>query len=203
MRKSDNGGVGPMQIQESEMNGEFFKVPVYKDGELTGEYDSFYAVSTYEDKDNPKYAGYKVLVIEDIKDHFQIGCGYIRRGIDRYRNIFIGLDSNNKGLYAFSNVYDKGNVNPLNSREYYENNFNDFSWTNLIAEHYKIAKNDPNYVYGDSNYLWNVLRYLDMDERGQVVISYDCKGEKINIVLNNLNIDKTMTENYNNGMQRR
>jgi len=196
------GTVNPMRIDPKEMNGEFFKVPVYENGAFTGEYDCFYAVATEADKNNPKYAGYKVLAIDNLKEHFQIGCAYIRRGIDRYKNIWIGLDSNNKGLYAFSNVYEKGYVTPEHNREYYQDNPSDFSWINLIAEHYKVAKKDPDFVYGDPIYLANVLRYLPLKD-GKALIEYDYKGETIVIELvNELLLDNVEVENYNNGQQR-
>lgn len=194
----------PMRIDPIENNGELFRnIPVYKDGKLTGEYDSFYVVAKEADKNNPKYAGYKVLAIDNLIDHFQIGCANIRRGIDRYRNIFIAVDSNNKGLYAFTNVYDKALFDIPNSREYYENNFNDFTWTDFIARHYKLVKNKPDFVYGDPNYIWNVLRYLETDDNGVIHIEYDYKGETIKVELTNQNVlDKNEVDNYNNDMRR-
>lgn len=194
----------PMRIDPIENNGEFFRnIPVYKDGKLTGEYDSFYVVAKEADKNNPKYAGYKVLAIDNLIDHFQIGCANIRRGIDRYRNIFIAVDSNNKGLYAFTNVYDKALFDIPNSREYYENNFNDFTWTDFIAKHYKLVKNKPDFVYGDPNYIWNVLRYLEVDANGVIHIEYDYKGETIKVELTNQNmLDKNEVDNYNSNLRR-
>lgn len=194
----------PMRIDPIENNGEFFRnIPVYKDGKLTGEYDSFYVVAKEADKNNPKYAGYKVLAIDNLIDHFQIGCANIRRGIDRYRNIFIAVDSNNKGLYAFTNVYDKALFDIPNSREYYENNFNDFTWTDFIAKHYKLVKNKPDFVYGDPNYIWNVLRYIQTDANGVIYIEYDYKGETIKVELTNQNmLDKNEVDNYNSNLRR-
>ncbi len=194
----------PMRIDPNENNGEFFRnIPVYKDGKLTGEYDNFYVVAKESDKNDPKYAGYKVLAIENLADNFQIGCANIRRCIDRYRNIFIGLDSNNKGLYAFTNVYDKALFDIPNSREYYENNLNDFTWTDFIARHYKIVKNNPDFVYGDPNYIWNVLRYLQADDKGVILIEYDYKGETIKVELTNQNmLDKNEVDTYNNNLRR-
>lgn len=194
----------PMRIDPNENNGEYFRnIPVYKDGKLTGEYDSFYVVAKEADKNNPKYAGHKVLVIENLADNFQIGCANFRRCIDRYKNIFIALDAYNKGLYAFTNVYDKALFDIPNSREYYENNFNDFTWTDFIARHYKLVKNKPDFVYGDPNYIWNVLRYLETDANGVIHIEYDYKGETIKVELTNQNmLDKNEVDNYNNDMKR-
>lgn len=192
------GAPNPGRIDPKQMNGEFFKVEVYKDGVFTGEYDTFYAVATEADKSNPKYAGYKVLAIDNLKEHFQIICGYFSKCIYRYKSASIALDAYNKGLYAFSNVYDKNLVVTPHSREYYQEHFDDFSWTNLIAEHYKKVNNDPNFVYGDPNYLNNVLRYLPLTD-GKAMISYKWRGEDITVELYNQNLlDKSEVVNYNN-----
>lgn len=198
-----NKGIGPMQIQKGEMNGEYFNVPVYENGILTGEYDEFYSVDYEEERQQYEEKGYKVLVTTNLEDNFQIGCAYFHRCIDRYKNIFIALDAYNKGLYAFSNIFKFDYVIPEQERGYYEETLNDFSWVNFIADHYKIKENDPGCVYGDPNYIWNVLRYMTYDELGNTSINYDCKGEPISVVLTNNNlVDKSLDNNYNIGSTR-
>lgn len=198
-----NGGIGPMQIQKGEINGEYFNVPVYENGTLTGEYDEFYVVDYEEERKKYEEEGYKVLVSTNLEDNFQIGCAYFRRCINRYKNIFIALDAYNKGLYAFSNVFNDDYITPEQEKDYYQENLNDFSWVNFISDYYKVRKNNPDYVYGDPNYIWNVLRYMIYDELGTTLISYDCEGEALNVALTNNNlVDKNLDNDYNIGPTR-
>ena len=86
---------------------------------------------------------------------------------------------------------------------YYQENLNDFSWVNFISDYYKVRKNNPDYVYGDPNYIWNVLRYMIYDELGTTSISYDCEGEALNVALTNNNlVDKNLDNDYNIGPTR-
>lgn len=195
--KEKQGACGPMQLQVGPMHKEHFKVPVYRNGKMTGEYDEFW-VADAERLDDPFFEGKKVLVIQNLEDNFQIGTAYLRRCIDRYKNIFLALDAYNKGLYALTNVYDGNYVEPPESLEYYQENFNDFSWTNLINLHYQKKNNDPNYVYGDPNYLWNVLKYLSTNENFEAKIDYYYNGELISVILTNTNyLDNALSSEYN------
>ena len=71
---------------------------------------------------------------------------------------------------------------------HYENDFNDFSWTSIIPSVY--GEN-----YGDKNYIWNVLRFLDTGTRGEADIKYYYNDELISIDLTNTNV-------YNNDLVR-
>ncbi|MCM1052628.1 MAG: hypothetical protein NC483_01435 [Ruminococcus sp.] len=191
----------PMQLNG--MSGEYFSnIPVYSNGVLTGEYDSFYAFS----KDDPRIAEHpndKILIIENVEDNFQISCAQTRRCIDRYKDVFIVIDSYNKGLYAFTNLYDNPLIEVPHDLEYYKNNFNDFSWTTLIQEYYKVKTGDPTYVYGDPNYLWNVLKHVDMGDSSSVMIRYYYQGELIEVSLTNTNkLDNSVFDEYNNSLGR-
>jgi len=67
----------------------------------------------------------------------------------------------------------------------------------------KIVKNNPDFVYGDPNYIWNVLRYLQADDKGVILIEYDYKGETIKVELTNQNmLDKNEVDTYNNNLRR-
>ena len=180
-----NNFCNPMQVS-TKHSGELFVIPIYENGILTGEYDKFYVFS----KDDPKLKEHpndKVLIIEDSKDNFQIGCACFWQTIDKYKNVFLALDAYNKGLSAFSNLYEKPLISVANTLEYYENNFNDFSWLSYINEYYKIAKNDEYFTHGDPNYVLNVLRYLETNNLGTTEISYYYKGEQIEFSLINTN----------------
>ena len=147
----------------------------------TGEYDEFY-VADARHLDDPRLEGKNYLVMQNLEDNFRIGCAQLRRCIDKYENIFIAVDAYNKGLYAMSNVCSEENLN------YYQNNFEDFSWVNLIPSHY--GEN-----YGDKDYIWHVLRYLDTDVRGEANIEYFYGSELIKVDLTNTNV-------YNNELKR-
>ena len=120
--------------------------------------------------------------MQDLEDNFQIGCAIFRRCIDRYENIFMAVDAYNKGLYAMSNVCDESTL------EHYKTDFTDFSWTKLIPEAYGEQ-------YGDKDYIWHVLRYLDTNTRGEANIEYFYQGELIRVDLTNTNV-------YNNELAR-
>ena len=179
------GACGPMQLQVSSFHNdnaiECVKVPVYENGEFTGEYDEFY-VADARHLDDPRLAGKNYLVMQNLEDNFRIGCAQLRRCIDKYKNIFIAVDAYNKGMYAMSNVCSEDELN------YYENNLEDFSWVNLIPNHY--GEN-----YGDKDYIWHVLRYLDTGTRGEANIEYNYKDELIKVDLTNTNV-------YNNELGR-
>jgi len=180
-RVNSGGASGPMQIQVNAMHNEYFSVPVYKDGIFTGEYDEFYAVD--ESKANsPEFVGKNIKIIQNLEDNFQIGCAHLRRCIDKYKNIFIALDAYNKGLYAFEMSASAEDI------RYYQENIGDFNWTNIIPQ--KFGQN-----YGDANYLYNVLRYLDTDANGIATIKYFYKGELKVVDLINTNV-------YNNEFSR-
>lgn len=175
---NSGGACGPMQIQVEAFHNdndiEFCQVPVYENGEFTGEYDEFYIADATK-LDDPRLEGKNYLVIQNLEDNFQIGCAMLRRCIDKYKNIFIAIDAYNKGLYALSSVCDE------NSLEHYQNDFSDFSWVNLIPNKYGED-------YGDKDYIWHVLRYLDTDNRGEATIEYYYEGEKIVVELTNTNV---------------
>ena len=179
------GACGPMQLQVSSFHNdnaiEYVKVPVYENGEFTGEYDEFY-VADVRHLDDPRLEGKNYLVMQNLEDNFRIGCAQLRRCIDKYENIFIAVDAYNKGLYAMSNVCIEETLN------HYQNNFEDFSWVNLIPSHY--GEN-----YGDKDYIWHVLRYLDTDVRGEANIEYFYGSELIKVDLTNTNV-------YNNELKR-
>lgn len=175
---NSSGACGPMQLQVNAFHNddaiEYIKVAVYEDGVFTGKYDEFY-VADANRLDDPRLEGKNYLVIQDVQDHFQIACAQLQRCIEKYQNIFIAVDAYNKGLYALSSICDEETLN------YYQNNFNDFSWIDLILESY--GEN-----YGDKDYLWHVLRYLDTDTRGQTTITYYYQGEEINVDLTNTTV---------------
>ena len=182
---NSSGACGPMQLQVASFHNdnaiEFCQVPVYKDGELTGEYDEFY-IADERKLDDPRLIGKNYLVMQNLDNNFQIGCAQFRRCIDKYKNIFIAVDAYNKGLYAMSSVCSEETL------AHYQENFSDFSWTDVIPNNY--GEN-----YGDKNYIWNVLRYLDTDNRGSTLIEYEYLGEKITVDLTNTNV-------YNNELSR-
>lgn len=120
--------------------------------------------------------------MQNLEDNFQIGCAVLRRCIDRYKNIFIAVDAYNKGLYCLSNCCTEEQL------EHYKNDFTDFSWLNMIT-------NAKGTNYGDPNYIWNVLRYLDTGTRGEADIQYYYGDELINVDLTNTNV-------YNNEFKR-
>ena len=172
------GSCGPMQLQVSsfhnENNIEYMKVAVYKDGKPTGEYDEFY-VADERHLDDPRLEGKNYLVMQNLEDNFQIGCAQVQRCIERYKNIFLAVDAYNKGLYAFTNCCDDSTLN------YYQEHFEDFSWTNIIPEHFGES-------YGDKDYIWHVLRYLDTSTRGEANIEYNYQGQLIVVDLTNTNV---------------
>lgn len=182
---NSGGACGPMQLQVSSFHNdnaiEYCKIPVYENGEFTGEYDEFY-IADARRLDDPRLEGKNYLVMQDLEDNFQIGCAIFRRCIDRYENIFMAVDAYNKGLYAMSNVCDESTL------EHYKTDFTDFSWTKLIPEAYGEQ-------YGDKDYIWHVLRYLDTDTRGEANIEYFYQGELIRVDLTNTNV-------YNNELAR-
>lgn len=182
---NSGGACGPMQLQAEAFHNdnaiEYIKVPVYENGKMTGEYDEFY-VADHRHLDDPRLVGKNYLVMQKVEDHFQIGCAYLRECIDKYENIFIAIDAYNKGLYCLSNYCSEEQI------EHYKENLNDFSWTNIIPN----AKGNN---YGDPNYLWNVLRYLDTGTRGDAKIEYYYQDELIRIDLMNTNV-------YNNELSR-
>lgn len=171
-----SGACGPGQLQVAEFHNdnaiEHMVVPVYQDNVFTGEYDDFY-VADARRLDDPRLEGKNYLVMQDINDHFQIVCAYLRLCINRYRNIFIATDAYNKGLYCFSNVCDE------TTTTYYSNNLSDFSWAYIIPE----AKGNG---YGDAEYIWHVLSYLPAVDN-QIEIVYNYKDELIDIDLTNTN----------------
>lgn len=179
------GSVGPMQLQVDQYHNENaiekITVPVYENGKLTGEYDEFY-VADARHLDDPRLEGKNYLVMQNLEDNFQIGCAVLRRCIDRYKNIFIAVDAYNKGLYCLSNCCTEEQL------EHYKNDFTDFSWLNMIT-------NAKGTNYGDPNYIWNVLRYLDTGTRGEADIQYYYGDELINVDLTNTNV-------YNNEFKR-
>ncbi|MBE6154413.1 MAG: hypothetical protein E7163_02400 [Firmicutes bacterium] len=176
---------GPMQIQPSSYHNdnaiEYIKVPVYKNGKLTEEYDEFY-IADGRKLDDSRLKGKNYLVIQNEDDHFRIACAILRKCIDKYKNIFIAIDAYNKGIYALSSII------PKNELEYFKNDFNNFEWQEIIKS--KFGEN-----YGDKDYNDNVLRYLRTDAEGKARIEYDYKGEKIIIDLYN-------TRLYNNEITR-
>lgn len=175
---NSGGACGPMQLQVAAFHNddaiEYVKVPVYENGKLTGEYDEFY-VADERKLDDQRLVGQNYLVMQNLENNFQIGCAQLRRCIDKYKNIFLAADAYNKGLYALSSACNKETL------EHYENDFTDFSWTNIIPSVY--GEN-----YGDKNYIWNVLRYLDTGTRGYADIEYYYNGELISIDLTNTNV---------------
>ena len=182
---NSGGACGPMQLQVEAFHNdnaiEYLQVPVYENGKLTGEYDEFY-VADERKLDDPRLVGQNYLVMQNLENNFQIGCAQLRRCIDKYKNIFLAVDAYNKGLYAMSSACSEEEL------AHYENDFNDFSWTNIIPSVY--GEN-----YGDKNYLWNVLRFLDTGTRGEADIEYYYNGELISIDLTNTNV-------YNNDLVR-
>lgn len=182
---NSGGACGPMQLQVAAFHNEnaieYIKVPIYENGELTGEYDEFY-VADARHLDDTRLAGKDYLVMQDLEDNFRIGCAIFRRCIDRYKNIFVAIDAYNKGLYCLPSYCSEEQI------EYYQNNFNDFSWVNIIPN----AKGNN---YGDPNYIWNVLRYLDTGTRGDANIEYYYQDNLISIDLMNTNV-------YNNELSR-
>lgn len=177
------GSCGPMQIQVGALHGEYFKVPVYENGVLTGEYDEFYAVDA-RIYGEPTYAGKKALFIQNLEDHFKISCALIRRAIDKYNNLFIAIDAYNKGLYALEIAGSDDVVT------YYKENPNDFGWLDIVPNYY--GKD-----YGDPNYLKHVLSYVKMEDRSETTISFYCQGELVKYDLTNtyyLNEDVSYTD---------
>ena len=179
------GSVGPMQLQVDQYHNENaiekITVPVYENGVLTGKYDEFY-VADARHLDDPRLEGKNYLVMQNLEDNFQIGCAVLRRCIDRYKNIFVAIDAYNKGLYCLSNCCTEEKI------EQYKNDFEDFSWISIIT-------NAKGINYGDPNYLWNVLRYLDTGVRGEANIQYYYGDELINVDLINTNV-------YNNELKK-
>ena len=179
------GACGPMQLQVAAFHNdnaiEYVKVPVYENGKPTGEYDEFYVADARYLNDS-RLEGKNYLVMQNLEDNFRIGCAQLRRCIDKYKNIFIAVDAYNKGLYALSSICSEETIN------YYQNNFEDFSWVNLIPNHF--GEN-----YGDKDYIWHVLRYLDTNTRGEANIEYCYKEELIEVDLTNTNV-------YNNELKR-
>lgn len=182
---NSGGACGPMQLQVEAFHNdnaiEYLQVPVYENGKLTGEYDEFY-VADERKLDDPRLVGQNYLVMQNLENNFQIGCAQLRRCIDKYKNIFLAVDAYNKGLYAMSSACSEEEL------AHYENDFNDFSWTSIIPSVY--GEN-----YGDKNYLWNVLRFLDTGTRGEADIKYYYNDELISIDLTNTNV-------YNNDLVR-
>lgn len=175
---NSSGACGPMQLQVASFHNdnaiESCKIPVYENGKLTGEYDEFY-IADARKLDDPRLVGKKYLVMQDLEDNFQIGCAVLRRCIDKYKNIFIAIDAYNKGLYCLSSICSDDQL------EHYKNNLTDFSWINIIP-------NNKGENYGDKDYLYHVLRYLDTDIRGNANIEYYYNGELIKVDLNNTNV---------------
>lgn len=182
---NSGGACGPMQLQVSSFHNdnaiEYCQIPVYENGQFTGEYDEFY-IADARRLDDPRLEGKNYLVMQNLEDNFQIGCAIFRRCIDKYKNIFMAVDAYNKGLYAMSSVCSK------DALEHYKNDFTDFSWTKLIPEAYGEQ-------YGDKDYIWHVLRYLDTSARGVSNIEYFYQGEAIKVDLTNTNV-------YNNDLVR-
>ncbi len=187
-----NGACGPTQLQLGAQHGEHYKLTVYKDGVPTGEYDEFW-VADARKLDDPALQGKPLKIIQNLEDNFQIGCGYYQRCIDRYQNIFIATDAYNKGLYALTKTYEKCGDKIEKPLEYYKENFNDFSWTSIIPEHSKEVFGLD--VYGDPEYIWDVLKHLDTDARGNAEIKYCCNGKVISVDITNANV-------YNNTSER-
>ena len=175
---NSSGACGPMQLQVASFHNdnaiEKIKVAVYNNGVPTGEYDEFY-VADERKLDDPRLAGQNYLVMQNLEDNFRIGCAQLRRCIDKYKNIFLAIDAYNKGMYAFSSSCDDASL------AYYKEHPEDFSWTNIIPNHF--GEN-----YGDKDYIWHVLRYLDTDTRGEANIEYNYEGELIKIDLTNTNV---------------
>lgn len=184
------GACGPMQLQVGAQHGEHYKVPVYENGMFTGEYDEFWAADINK-LDDPNLVGKPIKVIQNLEDNFQIGCAYFRRCIDKYKNIFLAVDAYNKGLYALPIVYKECGENIAKPLEYYMENFNDFSWTDIIPNNSKEALGVE--IYGDPTYIWDVLKYLETDDRGSALITYLYGEETITVDLFNKNV-------YNNGI---
>ena len=175
---NSSGACGPMQLQVASFHNdnaiEKIKVAVYNNGVPTGEYDEFY-VADERKLDDPRLAGQNYLVMQNLEDNFRIGCAQLRRCIDKYKNIFLAIDAYNKGMYAFSSSCDDATL------AYYKEHPEDFSWTSIIPNHF--GEN-----YGDKDYIWHVLRYLDTDTRGEANIEYNYEGELIKIDLTNTNV---------------
>lgn len=184
------GACGPMQLQVGAQHGEHYKVPIYENGVFTGEYDEFWAADINK-LDDPNLVGKPIKVIQNLEDNFQIGCAYFRRCIDKYKNIFLAVDAYNKGLYALPIVYKECGENIAKPLEYYMENFNDFSWTDIIPNNSKEALGVE--IYGDPTYIWDVLKYLETDDRGSALITYLYGEETITVDLFNKNV-------YNNGI---
>lgn len=184
------GACGPMQLQVGAQHGEHYKVPIYENGVFTGEYDEFWAADINK-LDDPNLVGRPIKVIQNLEDNFQIGCAYFRRCIDKYKNIFLAVDAYNKGLYALPIVYKECGENIAKPLEYYMENFNDFSWTDIIPNNSKEALGVE--IYGDPTYIWDVLKYLETDDRGSALITYLYGEETITVDLFNKNV-------YNNGI---
>lgn len=186
-----NGATGPMQLRIKAQHGEHYKLRVYKDGVPTGEYDEFWAADINR-LDDPKLQGKPLKIIQNVEDNFQIGCGNYQRCIDKYENIFIATDAYNKGLYALSTIYEKCGDRIEKSLDYYKTNFNDFSWTTIIPEFSEEVFGNK---FGDPKYIFNVLKHLDTDARGNAEIKYCCNGKVISVDITNANV-------YNNTSER-
>lgn len=181
----DNGACGPMQIQVGPQHCDHYKVPIYQNGVFTGEYDEFWAADINK-LDDPRLSGKPIKIIQNLEDNFQIGCAYFRRCINKYKNIFLAVDAYNKGINALSRTYEVCGSSIDKPLEYYKENFNDFSWINIIPSHSKEVFGIEN--YGDPIYVQDVLKYLKTDDRGTALIEYSYGEEKIVVDLSNTNV---------------
>lgn len=187
-----NGATGPTQLQVRAQHKEHYKIAVMKDGKYTGEYDEFWAADINR-LDDPDLEGKPIKIIQNLEDNCQIGCAYFRRCIDRYHNIFLAIDAYNKGLYAMNKVYEKCGDQIEKTLDYYKEHMEDFSWSTIIPTYSKEVFDKE--TYGDPTYIWDVLKHLETDTRGETTIEYYFNGELITVDIKNTNV-------YNNEQRR-
>lgn len=145
--------------------GAEFSVPVYNKDGPTGEVEHFKVTQD---------------MIDNTDTNIKIGLAYLRYCIDRCDSLMSGLFCYNQGPFALSLACDyygldineyKGDSNAIKARD-------------LIVKYFKEKNINTGRVHGDPNYLENVFRYMNSEERNAKNFEYFLGNKKKVIAIN-------------------
>lgn len=164
--------INPCQITYEYFVGETMTAPVYDESGFTGDYDTF-------------------LVTEEMLNshdgNIKVGLAYTRYCIDKFDSLIMGLFAYNQGESVLGITCNHYGVDI----EDYLGEENAIKARDMINRYYE----ELGRAHGDKDYIENVFSYLELSDRGSIVLKYYVNGVEKTMEINN-------TLGYNNELSR-